>query len=283
MSEHKLAKKEEKLHTTVSGSTDNGACLSLCGDNYVYREDSCSYRWQAKVNARERHKKFFDVPSARLAQAKKGSAVGVNQPRLDYAGSHDVFPKDPADWAVDGPSRSPTDPYRTSRGEPVPNGENFKNARWPFWNNAHHMIPKGLFGKLINQSGKAYQLIRVSLLEAKFNIHYKRNMFILPMEQAVGAELFLPRHLGLIRQSDSFNHPDYNDLVESRLKAIIDDYKKICDDAVANTEAHKVPNAKLDKAKLESLFRRCEAVIKIYGAVAMGGQIDQMKGANTGF
>lgn len=281
MTDHKLQQREEALHATV-GSTENGACLTAHEGCSTYREDSCSYRWQSKVNARERHKKFFDDPSERLAQNKQGSDVPANHWRIWYAGASDVFPRHADDWKVDGPNRPGTDPRKDSRGTVVPNGQNYTNARWPFWNNAHHMIPKGTFNRLVNKPGRAYQLMRVCLLEAKYNIHWKRNMFILPMDAAVGSELFLPRHLGLIKRSDRFNHPDYNDMVESKLKEIVDEYKRICDQAVDDTEPHDVPNAELDKAKLENLSKRCELVIKKFGAVALGGAIDAMKNADTG-
>ncbi len=282
MTDHKLAQKEEALHTKVGSSTENGACLTAHDGCSAYGENSCSYRWQSKENARDRHKKWFDGSSERLAQNKAGADVPANHWRIWYAGPNDIFPKHPADWAVDGPARAPTDPRKDSRGKVVPNGANYTNAQWPFWNNAHHMIPKGTLKRLIYGAGRAYQLMRVSLLEAKYNIHWKRNMFILPMDAAVGAETFLPRHLGLIKQSDRFNHPDYNDMVESKLKEIVDDYKRICDQAVTDAKPHELPKAELDKAKLESLSKRCELVIKKFGAVALGDAIDVMKNANTG-
>lgn len=282
MTDHKLAQKEEALHTKVANSTDNGACLAVHDGCSTYDENSCSYRWQSKQNARERHKKWFDGASERLANNKQGADVPATHWRIWYAGPNDIFPKDPADWAVDGPARAPNDLRKDGRGKTVPNGANFTNAQWPWWNNAHHMIPKGLFNRLIGRPGRAYELLRVCLLEAKYNIHWKRNMFILPMDAKVGAEVFLPRHLGLIKQSDRFNHPDYNDMVESRLKEIVDDYKQTCDQAVNDTEPHDVPTAELDKAKLEALSKRCEAVIKQFGAIAMGDAIDAMKN-NTGF
>lgn len=282
MTDHKPAQKEETLHTKVEGSTDDGACLTVHDGCSAYAEHSCSYRWQSKENARERHKKWFDGTSERLAKNKQGGDVPANHWRIWYAGPNDVFPKEPADWAVDGPARAATDLRKDSRGQTIPNGANFTNARWPWWNNAHHMIPKGLFKRLIGQSGRAYQLLRESLLEAKYNIHWKRNMFVLPMDAAVGAEVFLPRHLGLIKQSDRFNHPDYNDMVESRLKEIVDDYKQLCDQAVTDAGPHGTPSASLDKARLENLSKRCEAVIKQFGAIAMGDALDAMKG-NTAF
>lgn len=277
MSDHKLAKKEAALHTTVANASDNGACLAMHEGCSTYDPNSCSYRWQSKENARERHKKFFDDPSERLAKNKQGGDAPAAHWRIWYAGPNDTWPKDPDDWKVDGPSRPPTDPRKDSRGFTIQNGKNYTNARWPFWNNAHHMIPKGTFGRLINQTGKAYQLLRVCLLEAKYNIHWKRNMFILPMDVSVAAELMLPRHLGLIKPSDRFNHPDYNDVVESRLKAVIDDYKRTCDQAVGEAKPHELPKAKLSKAKLEHLSKVCELMIKSFGAVALGGALDEMK------
>lgn len=282
MADHQLAQEEEKAHDKVGGSTEGGACLTAHYGS-GYSKVSCSYRWQSKENARDRHKKWFDGNSERLANNPgAGQPMPASHWRIWYAGLNDILPTHPEDWAVDGPSRSPTDLRKDNRGNVIPNGKNFTNAQWPFWNNAHHMIPKGAFNSLVGKAGKAYQLMRVCLLQAKYNINWKRNMFILPMDKAVGAEVFLPRHLGLIKTSDRFRHADYSDMVEAKLKEIIDDYKQICDQAISDTKPHEMPKAELDKKKLEALSKRCELVIKQFGAVIEGGQIDKMKGASTG-
>jgi hypothetical protein len=281
-SDHVVSKAEEALHLEVSSNTEDGACLTVHDGCSNYREASCSYRWQSKIAARERHKKHFDDNSSRLAQNKQGAAVPASHARAWYAGANDNFPKDPGDWAIDGPSRSPTDPYKDGRGAPVPNGANFTNARWPFWNNAHHLIPKGTLKRHLFKSGPAYDLMRQALLEAKYNVHHKRNMFILPGDMRVAAEVFLPRHLGMLRQSDTFNHPDYNDFVDTELTKIVNDYKEICDKALQDAKGHDLPKATLDKAKLERLSKRCDLLVKLFGATAMGAQLDAMKGWSPG-
>jgi hypothetical protein len=91
-------------------------------------------------------------------------------------------------------------------------------------------------------------------------------MLIMPQDLQVANMLGMPRHLQLQHDDGGVevaigNHPVWNQYVvdvENGLKTIIDDYAKICKDAIADAEKnqHPLPNAELDKKKLEALSER---------------------------
>lgn len=271
---------QEKGHDCIDKSTENGACLT--GHVGQYQKRSCAYRWQAhEVSKAERrdiyHRYAESIEQGHRTQgfiptSRYMSAAGNPQPAY-YAFELDI-PK-PGDWDLDGPRQS----FRRRGVTKVEKGKNFTKDHWPYWQNAHHMIPKSLFNGLVNQTDEALPgcaaLIRGSLLSAKYNINHKINMIILPMDKEVAKILGLPRHLTLKepgRTPDCTDHKVYTSKVEKRLKAIIDGYKKIVSEAKA--EDHDNPKPTLDKKKLEKLSRDCYQTILQFGMLNAGEPLD---------
>ena len=158
---------------------------------------------------------------------------------------------------------------------------NFTQDTWPYWNNAHHLIPKGLFRSVILELElDVSTLMQTALLKAQYNINHKKNMFMLPQDKEVAKILGLARHLQLkvgdvagIAASCT-DHPSYSDFVQQRLKTIIDSYKQLCDQAISDTQPHDVPKADLDKKKLENLSDTLMNRILDWGESGTGESID---------
>jgi hypothetical protein len=199
----------------IEGGLDKGGCLT--GHLTEYRKsDSCSYRWQAVARSRSNRKPIYNlkkitakdmqrvkddrtskakvadgslVTSAYYSKDKKtGKMTAINPP--GYATRLRV-PDDPKDWWVD-------------------TGDNFEGFIVPYWNNAHHMIPKGTFNEVIDKveqkaSARVRDLIVCSLIEARYNINHHKNMILLPQDKEVGILFRLPRHL--ILEDDTATRP----------------------------------------------------------------------------
>ncbi len=169
------------------------------------------------------------------------------------------------DWDVGGPlpdSQPITREDFKKRTKTIPIGENFTNAQWPYWNNAHHIIPKGaLRAKILAVEGVS-GLIQEALLKAKYNVNYQVNMFLLPQDLRIAAILSLARHLQL-REDDAdggvaedvMAHSEYSQMVTRELEPIINEYAKIVDKAKdeAAKQPHAVPKPEVTKKKLERL------------------------------
>jgi hypothetical protein len=269
----------------VTGTTEDGGCLT---GHELYKEScSCSYRWQALKRSRSHRTKLYDKVftqadiDAVVARRTPAQAVGPGLLRTSayfptdkatgkktkvFPGHYSMelgIPDDWSDWFVGGPSR----PVQTAGGLPVGVGENFIRDTAPYWNNAHHMIPKGTLKSVIEErtqdtNPEVRTLIVDSLLEAKYNINHYKNMILLPQDKEVGLLYGLPRHLVLEddtivvdEECPKFNHVQYNQKVEKRLFDIINDYIQTCDPA-ANPKC-ETKEVKLAKQKLEELSRDC--------------------------
>jgi hypothetical protein len=110
-------------------------------------------------------------------------------------------------------------------------------------------------------------------------------MLLMPQDKEVAALLGLPRHIQLKEDDEPdleamcTDHPVYNEMVktmQSGLSEIIGDYKEICADAIKKVKGkkHKVPNAELDKSRLEELSRTLLKMILDAGAAGAGKSID---------
>ncbi len=283
--EHALAMDYDDVHTRVKGDTEGGACLRFHGGVARYEENSCAYRWQCREFAKSNYTDVFDDRSEVLANSQFSGASGTFGERYAsrpwYVESGWAIPSDKDDWAIEGPAESRTLTMVSGEEWTVEAGANFKGARVPWWNNAHHLIPKSTFWKTLDdvEDKKVSQLLKISLAKAEYNIHHGLNMFFLPQDQEIAERMLLPRHLGFTSGRDSFNHPDYNDLVQTRLNEVMDEYKKTCRDAIDQGEDHEMPDAQLTKKKLEKVSKDCADMIKEYGVIAAGEQLDKLKAA----
>jgi hypothetical protein len=161
----------------------------------------------------------------------------------------------------------------------VPQGKNFTNWVWPYWHNAHHLIPKGTFNAQIEAiaNARVRKLVRQQMLVAEYNINHFRNVMILPQDKEVARLLKLPRHLiledGAKSQSNPeyFDHKAYNANVKVHLNSILDQYKKAVQKDVCNP-----PSAKASRTRLEKLSDRCLDTIKTFGKAAGGQPLSDM-------
>ena len=75
------------------------------------------------------------------------------------------------------------------------------------------------------------------------------------------------------------NHPIYNRLVQQKLGPIFDDYREICNNAKKGTKEHEIPNAELDKKRLERLSRTLMNKIIAWGTEDAGASLDKHSAA----
>jgi hypothetical protein len=286
-----------KLHKPINGDTEDGACLTGHHSKYedFKKKVSCNYRYQAYEQADSHagiksrlhgyEKRTEPVPTSAYKSKKRKMTPAW------YTATLDAPDPDNLDWHLGGP-KGPKKRSSFSRGtRKVKKGHNFTNAQWPYWNNAHHLIPKGtLKSTILEQPSEVANLIQQALLEAKYNVNHKVNMLLMPQDKEVAALLGLPRHIQLKEDDEPdleamcTDHPVYNEMVKtmrSGLSKIIGDYKEICDDAIkkAKDEGHKVPNAKLDKSRLERLSRTLLKMLLDAGAAGTGKAIDSTASA----
>jgi hypothetical protein len=274
-----------------SGALEGGACLK--GDCVgTYKEDkSCSYRWEVVHACRGGEyvglgrKQHYVTPKGVTGRVRtmryqtKGSK-GSSKPKFSPAKYPSSLPAPDAankDWDIDGPTTS----YKITQKiggktvvfDTVKKDENFESVTRPWWNNAHHMIPKatlrGRINAMNNPAGwkgpaTLRRVIACFLLKAQYNVNHYRNMIILPMDAEVGRLIGLPRHLVLedkpaaLKSGDKktkFDHEKYGDLVWSELDPIMDEFTKGAKKADKGDCVTKEVNG--SKEKLEELSDRC--------------------------
>ena len=168
-------------HVKVDGSTEGGACLTghesgrkSAPPGYV-TEVSCNYRWQG-------FKRALDDKSIYNNKAPVGKRVTQTA------------------WGRAG-GRGWNQPAAKSAWNVTATGVNFRTScNKPYWHEAHHIVPNGELRDSINAVGKGKQsgiyraVIRLGLLEEKYNLNHKPNMIILPMDGNVAKHVGLPRH-----------------------------------------------------------------------------------------
>jgi hypothetical protein len=294
-SKHITPGASEDLHKPVDGDTEGGACLSGHSSEHSDRT-SCTYRWQAlHPAARERHPVYARLPkvsaSAQRAFAKAGVPKGFlptsryvskrgNPVPLNYA-FQIALPQHQDDWRVGGPTRPN---FTSASGQPIPSGANFTKQTWPYWNNAHHIIPKGLLNRMIDKitDPTCRDLVRTGLLRAKYNVNHWVNVVILPMDLEVARHLSLPRHLALedetavYEPNPKFDHKAYAGKVKRLLREVMNDYRSVVAAAIAEQSCNAGTVVLLSKRKLERLSRLCYAQIVKLGIERPGASIGEI-------
>jgi hypothetical protein len=271
------------LHVLVENSTEDGACLT--GHASEYRAWSCSYRWQAVKESRRSRQALYDKTPAVRPQDRQAGTLGTSAYRSNAGNltpAHYAFRirvPEHGDWFVGGPLRPGV---KSANGKSIKVGKNFTKDTWPYWNNAHHLIPKALLMETIDavEEADCRELIQLSLLRAKYNVNHYVNMILLPQDKEVGRALGLPRHLVLedepqgIDPTPKFDHVSYSNNVLMGLKVVILAYKKACDQELQRK--CDTSEFKLSKAKLERLSRQCYAAVLGHGAANPGSPISAM-------
>jgi hypothetical protein len=267
---HFGSNKLDKLHKRLEG-TESGACLTGHEASFKNRSGkfTCNYRYQAYEHADNNgaiKSRLHDYSTRKRKKIATSAPEGGDHGRYPSHYSTLIRPPRKGDWDIGGPVTSIT--RRSIAGERVTIKAtmNFTQDTWPYWNNAHHLIPKGtLKARVLEEESRVSDLIQQCLLKAKYNINHKKNMLLLPQDREVARILNLPRHLQLQHADGSVrievaNHPVYNLMalqIEGGLNTIIKSYAATCKDALtkAKKKKHRVPKASLDKAKLEKLSK----------------------------
>lgn len=238
-------------HVSTS-SGDDGACLVSHESSYK-QDDSCSHRWQAYRQAQV-YKHWYDYPAY---ASLEGSDV-LPPSSLPSGRSWDLGASQ--HWAI---------------GE-VPNFRMLAAA--PYWHNAHHVIPRSVLNSCLLDAARTdmrlFWVVRVGLMEAKYNLNHKNNMVILPMRQAVAEALCLPRHIaGIDTQPGEIpercDHPAYSALVADKVRPVIRAYADQLDKGV-----HLKKAGAFAKAKLERVSSIMYMKLRDWGAAARGMSID---------
>ncbi|MCY1078903.1 AHH domain-containing protein [Archangium lansingense] len=276
---HVYSVEELKLHKSIKKSYEGGACLAEhAPECQGYQQNSCNYRWQGtKVTLAQHKDVFHDRSDALVPRGRQGEQVQTSayptksDPNKFYPGhyaTHLSLPAYEGDWHIDGPKRPGGAPLLKAAGRKlISNGKNFTADTWPYWNNAHHLVPKGMFGTTIAES-KYAEVIRRALLEAEYNIHHQENMLLMPQDEEVALLLHLPRHLRLTGDG-KLDHPKYNNLVKERLTSTIQDFEKACQPPEG--VKHDEFKVSLSKTKLEDISADCRRTI-IEGGPSMPGE-----------
>jgi hypothetical protein len=270
---HYGTKALNKLHDKIPNVTEGGACLTGHQASFKAKNGkcTCNYRYQGYEHADSNSaikNKLHSYPTTRTENVPTSAPKREDDSRYPGRYCAELAPPRPGDWDIGGPKTAPLSRGSFRRGTiTVPLTMNFTQDTWPYWNNAHHIIPKGTLKEEITKQDEegVSDLIQQCLLEAKYNINHKINMLLMPQDREVANLLGMPRHLQLQHDDGGVeiaigNHPVWNQYVgdvENGLKKIVRDYAKICKDAIdAKKKKHPLPKPELDKKKLEALSER---------------------------
>ncbi|WP_437541481.1 AHH domain-containing protein [Sorangium sp. So ce367] len=146
------------------------------------------------------------------------------------------------------------------------------SASKPYPHQAHHILPKGtLDDAMLTTAQKSNTtllaiILRMGLLQAKYNLNHKDNMMILPTGLHASRILSLPRHLG--------SHPNYNAIVQSKVQPVIDEYAQLLEKAAAEPENHPAAPDKLSKAKLMRVSAQMRALVLTWARGTGGTRLE---------
>jgi hypothetical protein len=274
----------------ASDTTEGGACLTGHEANFrnFGHKVTCNYRYQcyeqadteAKIKAKL-HSYNVQAIKAKIVTSVYETEAGGWAPAY-YCASLPI--PEPGDWDVGGPNRTIYRKALNKKTKKIPQGKNFTQDTWPYWNNAHHLIPKALLrDKILGLEQDVSDLLQRALMSAQYNVNYKVNMFMMPQDKEVAAILGLTRHIQLKEKDSPGNaqnctdHPGYTKVVEVRLARIIDSYNKICKDAIKKVnKKHPVPKPKVDKAKLHRLSKSLMNLVLAWGQLQPGASLDHI-------
>ncbi|MDG9669604.1 AHH domain-containing protein [Hahella sp. CR1] len=289
----------DDLHERLQGTTENGACLVFHGSATFIEfrnKFTCNYRYQGYEQAKSHtaikntlHGYMTGIEHERSKAIKDRGHIVTSAYETDSGGMKpgayciDLNFPNKGDWDVGGPDRDITRlKYNGRSTTTIKKGHNFTRETWPYWNNAHHLISKGTFKNMIlNEGPKISNIIQKALLTAKYNIHHKKNVLLMPQDKEVAQILGLPRHLVLKEEDQQevskqcTSHPIYDRLVRETkkgLRDILGEYRKICDPVKDYPDGHPIPDVNLDKSKLEKLS---EKLLRLILGMSPGAPLDQ--------
>lgn len=180
------------------------------------------------------YKKFRDKHICYVDETEEGQCLNRHQARATNSCSHQwqAFKRaeddpSPYDWPAYQGMKKVTQVFFQGRKKEVPapgqgdwdvkKGNFDSHCNVPYFHEAHHIIPNSTLSKAIATVFETQPLIyrvRGGLLDAVYNLNYKHNMMMLPLDTAVAARLKLPRH----RKLPEMAHRHYSKAVEDELK-----------------------------------------------------------------
>lgn len=317
VSEHFAEYRDAKHKKSGSADGENGACIAGPYEAAYRKKNSCSYRWQTVMAYSEDEgtgnldgrANPFKTPRLRAAleTSRYETAKSKKKRRRYYPSGYPAklpvprpLPEGEIDWGILGPKTTwvVKDPKTKKRLFTIPAGQNFKGKKcsmWPWWNNAHHIIPKATLKNAIAavENPKDWKsrlsvktIITRFLLHEKYNVNHHKNVIILPMDKEVGKKLGLPRHLileddttleeledrGTPEPTPKFDHVNYNKLANGRLVTIMNKFKSAAKKA-AGGEACVTKEMNAAKEMLETLSDDLHSAILAQGALKKGNPI----------
>lgn len=287
MSEKHLTDKMKRLGHHEEAAEKGGACLWEHGTNVPRDEkNSCSYRWQAHLRAWDDRTKIYHLYRTALAKKAIDETIDVgrrSKTSKRLVPSYYTYKLDrpePGDWDVNGPLEKD---LKRGNGTVVKEGKNFHHDTWPYWNNAHHIIPKGTLMSTMGREFKSPRglgtFVIKALLEAKYNVNERINMMFLPQDKEIAKILRIPRHLQMRFKdapgikSSVRDHRVYSDHASREIVAICNEFKEKYDDTYQkDKEKHPKATAKAHKERLEKLSDELYEMITSF--VKPGGPSD---------
>jgi hypothetical protein len=143
----------------------------------------------------------------------------------------------------------------------------------PYAHQAHHLLPRNVLDEAMLTTAEASEstllaiILRMGLLEAKYNLNHKDNMMILPVDVRDSRVLELPTHLG--------SHPNYDAVVTSKVQPVIDEYAKLLEKAAEKPGKHPAPPDKLSRAKLVRVSAQMRAMVFTWARGTGGTRLEK--------
>ncbi|MBZ4422592.1 AHH domain-containing protein [Myxococcus sp. RHSTA-1-4] len=244
----------EDKHHRARKTTEGGRCLVPYGS---FAQQSCSYRWQAYMQALTDSKDYNWDKYKSLGRRRKLVLIRQRKAEKGEKRWEEAEVKSPKarEWDVSEDS------------------SNFKRScNKPYWFEAHHIIPHSQLRGAITDVGKGRPnadrlslVVRRGLLEESYNLNHKKNMLILPMDGLVAEALELPKHLAT---PDHRDHPRYSKYVEDKLNKYFDPVKESISRHKKKIEYRPV------RKKLEALSALLRRKIKALGKKLWAKQDD---------
>jgi hypothetical protein len=242
---HAFDRDDVQKHKKTSG-TEDGQCLNR--HIPTYRKSSCSHRFQAVERAANDDSSWYEGYTPVIQ--REGETLEL------YLKNFGVKTPKPGAWDV--------------------KGRNFKKAKHPYRNQAHHILPNGVLNGCLDEQTEDVDvkvLVRGGLLEAKYNLNHKINMIILPMVEPVAWTVNLPVHT----EDAADRHAAYSKKVKTRVKKVVKEYFDLLDEP---PEDHPEPPNQLAKKKLENISEKMRKAIRGWGGRRSKKFLHQMSGAH---
>ncbi|CAM2064989.1 AHH domain-containing protein [Sulfidibacter corallicola] len=236
---------ENQLPHHKASASAGGKCLNR---HISYKpcdgqNNSCSHRWQSYLRMEE-DKGLYNYPAYQSLIGRR------NIPTAAYEKDGVKIP----DWysfTLNSPTMGSWD---IGVHQPGQKAKNFWGPCYiPYWHEAHHIVPNSTLREAINSAAKGLTFqsavikeMRRGLLDAGYNLNFKVNMIMLPIDAEVSDSIQLPRHRHTARHR---NHVSYNNYIKDQLEPILSAMAKDIKD-------HNVPNYSVSKQRIDNISKK---------------------------